>query len=80
MIPVDRETYAQYNKTQNETSNHIDSQASSSNLTTPCRSDQFNPNGTTVLSPDEESKKSIEDFLGKIDSTLAKTKKFVRNR
>lgn len=33
-----------------------------------------------VLSPEEESKKSIEDFLGKIDSTLAKSKSYVRNR
>lgn len=33
-----------------------------------------------ILSPDEESKKSIEDFLGKIDSNLAKTKKYVKNR
>lgn len=33
-----------------------------------------------MLSPEEENKKSIEDFLGKIDSNLAKTKKYVKNR
>lgn len=33
-----------------------------------------------ILSPEEENKKSIEDFLGKIDSNLAKTKKYVKNR
>lgn len=33
-----------------------------------------------LLSPEEENKKSIEDFLGKIDSNLAKTKKYVKNR
>lgn len=30
-----------------------------------------------VLSPEEENKKSIDDFLGKIDSTIAETKKYV---
>lgn len=39
-----------------------------------------NVNTDNILSPEEESKKSIEDFLGKIDSNLAKTKKYVKNR
>lgn len=30
-----------------------------------------------VLSPEEENRKDIDDFLGKIDSTLAETKKYV---
>lgn len=30
-----------------------------------------------VLSPEEENKKDIDEFLGKIDSNLAETKKFV---
>lgn len=39
-----------------------------------------NVNTDNILSPEEENKKSIEDFLGKIDSNLAKTKKYVKNR
>lgn len=32
---------------------------------------------TEVLSPEEESRKDIDAFLGKIDSTLAQTRKYV---
>lgn len=30
-----------------------------------------------VLSPEEENRKDIDEFMGKIDSTLAQTKKYV---
>lgn len=33
--------------------------------------------GGVLLSPEEESRKDIDAFLGKIDSTLAQTRKFV---
>lgn len=55
--------------------------AGSSRLPSPNAS--FSPTANlndNILSPEEESKKSIEDFLGKIDSNLAKTKKYVKNR
>lgn len=31
----------------------------------------------TNLTPEEENRKDIDDFLGKIDSTLAETKRYV---
>lgn len=52
----------------------------STNVPNSNNSPMANVNTDNILSPDEESKKSIEDFLGKIDSNLAKTKKYVKNR
>ncbi|KAG4074267.1 hypothetical protein HA402_008676 [Bradysia odoriphaga] len=36
-----------------------------------------NSQSMTVLSPEEENRKDIDEFMGKIDSTLAQTKKYV---
>lgn len=52
----------------------------STNVPNSSSSPVANENTDDILSPEEESKKSIEDFLGKIDSNLAKTKKYVKNR
>lgn len=52
----------------------------STNVPNSSSSPVANENTDNILSPEEESKKSIEDFLGKIDSNLAKTKKYVKNR
>lgn len=74
MIPVDRETSAKFNESKSASSEpHHDQPVSDE----PKRDEG---DSDAILSPDEESKKSIEDFLGKIDSTLAKTRKFVRNK
>lgn len=70
MIPVDRETSAKFNESKSASSEPRVSEE-------PKRDER---DSDAMLSPDEESKKSIEDFLGKIDSTLAKTRKFVRNK
>lgn len=89
MIPVDRDTSLQHNQfvksmslPANTDEPESPTYASSSRLQSPNASSSpttanLNDN---ILSPDEESKKSIEDFLGKIDSNLAKTKKYVKNR
>lgn len=90
MIPVDRDTSLQHNQFTKSMSlpassadeydlfepagpSHVIASNSSSSPTEPYVNDQ-------MLSPEEENKKSIEDFLGKIDSNLAKTKKYVKNR
>lgn len=94
MIPVDRDTSVQHNQFTKSLSlpnnaNDLDfSIASSSSSSASSRLSASNspknelasPSEGALMSPEEESKKSIEDFLGKIDSTLAKTKKFVKNR
>lgn len=90
MIPVDRDTSLQHNQFTKSMSlpvNSDDSEflafAGSSRLadTNASSSPTTNTNvHDNILSPEEESKKSIEDFLGKIDSNLAKTKKYVKNR
>lgn len=36
-----------------------------------------NSQSMRVLSPEEENRKDIDEFMGKIDSTLAQTKKYV---
>lgn len=93
MIPVDRDTSLQHNqfmKSMSMPANSSDNSdfldfGESSRLTpsnassSPTTNANANVNDN-ILSPDEESKKSIEDFLGKIDSNLAKTKKYVKNR
>lgn len=92
MVPVDRDTSLnqnQFTKSMSlpasvdsdfdlsaNASGSSSSQASSSNAS---NSTASNVN-EDILSPEEENKKSIEDFLGKIDSNLAKTKKYVKNR
>lgn len=91
MIPVDRDTSLQHNQFTKSLSLPSDSNddfdfpafAGSSQLSAPNPSSSPTTNANVndnILSPDEESKKSIEDFLGKIDSNLAKTKKYVKNR
>ncbi|XP_055325546.1 lysM and putative peptidoglycan-binding domain-containing protein 2 [Sitodiplosis mosellana] len=87
MIPVDRDTSLQHNqfvKSMSLPANADDTEsptyAGSSRLPSPNASNSPTANlNDNILSPDEESKKSIEDFLGKIDSNLAKTKKYVKN-
>lgn len=87
MIPVDRDTSLQHNqftKSMSLPASADDSPeftAGSSHLvaTNAPNSPTANVNDN-ILSPEEENKKSIEDFLGKIDSNLAKTKKYVKNR
>lgn len=86
MIPVDRDTLAQYNQNPQSVPSAL-SLSVTENVSTSNRQSTQSPtqtsSGTTngdvdeVLSPEEENRKSIEDFLGKIDSTLAKTKKYV---
>lgn len=95
MIPVDRDTSLQHNQQSKSlpspmksptddhllfatTSTSLSPSTSASNAATSSNTkhDKHHP----ILSPEEESKRSIEDFLGKIDSTLAKTKNYVKNR
>lgn len=87
MIPVDRDTSLQHNQFVKSMSlpttddSESPTYAGSSQLPSPNASSSPTANlSDNILSPDEESKKSIEDFLGKIDSNLAKTKKYVKNR
>lgn len=84
MIPVDRDTLAQYNQNpqsvQSALSLSVTENVSTSNrqsTQSPTQTSATNCDVDEVLSPEEENRKSIEDFLGKIDSTLAKTKKYV---
>lgn len=96
MIPVDRDTSAQYNQiqqynqntlslsvTENDSTLNRQSTHSPTSTSTMTTTTTHTSSGTTtndmdaVLSPEEENRKSIEEFLGKIDSTLAKTKKYV---
>lgn len=89
MIPVDRDTSLQHN--QFTKSMLLPATADDSNLAVNAGSSRLeaasnmahSPTANVnddILSPEEENKKSIEDFLGKIDSNLAKTKKYVKNR
>lgn len=92
MIPVDRDTSLQHNQIMKSMSlpananSDFDAPTQSSHLINATASSTTAGNSTVanfndnILSPEEESKKSIEDFLGKIDSNLAKTKKYVKNR
>lgn len=79
MIPVDHDTSTQYNQYKKSLSfpardNDLPIQSDQQNTeTVKCNDNE----ATTVLSPEEENKKSIDDFLSKIDLTIAKTKKFV---
>lgn len=75
MIPVDRDTSAQYN--QNSLSLSLAENDSALNRQSTQSSSGTATDMDAVLSPEEENRKSMEDFLGKIDSTLAKTKKYV---
>lgn len=86
MIPVDRDTSSQYNQNQQYNQNALSLSVTENDVTFNRQSNQSPTTQTTsgmtndmepVLSPEEENRKSIEDFLGKIDSTLAKTKKYV---
>lgn len=89
MIPVDRDTSLQHNQFTKSMSLPVNSEesdflalAGSSRLgeSNASHSPTANASVNDILSPEEESKKSIEDFLGKIDSNLAKTKKYVKTR
>lgn len=77
LIPVDRETSIKYNENKSTT---LNDQTTSTDHNHEHKKSDYDQTDSAVLSPDEESKKSIEDFLGKIDSTLAKSRKFVRNK
>lgn len=82
MIPVDRDTSAQYNQHQQYNQNSLSLSLTENDSTSNRQqSTQASSDNVTdmnaVLSPEEENRKSMEDFLGKIDSTLAKTKKYV---
>ena len=80
MIPVDRNS-SFYNKSERvhslppraATIDALPTTAADSNHT----ATQSNDSNSPVMSPEEESRKSIDDFMGKIDSTLAKTRKYV---
>lgn len=89
MVPVDRDTSVQHNQFTKSMSlpANVDvdfdfsTNPSSSQASTSMASGSVASNvNENILSPEEESKKSIEDFLGKIDSNLAKTKNYVKNR
>lgn len=92
MIPVDKDTSMQHNQLSKPSSPLEDTHdqnfpASTSTLTSPPSASSnktvassLDDINNSILSPEEESKKSILDFLGKIDSTLAKTKSYVKNR
>lgn len=90
MVPVDRDTSLQHNpftKSMSLPATIDDPSDISGNASQFATSYETNHSPTAnvnvndnILSPEEESKRSIEDFLGKIDSNLAKTKKYVKNR
>lgn len=88
MIPVDRDTSMQHNNqfTKSMSLPATADDASDFTAGTSHLVASNTPNSPTanvndnILSPEEENKKSIEDFLEKIDSNLAKTKKYVKNR
>lgn len=78
MIPVDKESpyyphdadaTATANARRPESLDVVDGAAASSSASTGA--------AVVVLSPEEESRKDIDAFLGKIDSTLALTRKYV---
>lgn len=81
MIPVDREASSQFSQQTERpqslpanSSNRMNMLDNSEPSNSKSLEDDMNH---VVLSPEEENKKSIDDFLGKIDSTIAKTKKYV---
>lgn len=87
MIPVDRDTSTHHNQFTKSMSlpTNVDCDFDFSNDSGTSQQTSVASNVATnvhenMLSPEEENKKSIEDFLGKIDSNLAKTKNYVKNR
>lgn len=87
MIPVDRDTSTHHNQFTKSMSlpTNVDCDFDFSNDCGTSHQSSVASNAATnvhdnMLSPEEENKKSIEDFLGKIDSNLAKTKNYVKNR
>lgn len=73
MIPIDRDSPL-YNKTNRPHS--LQSRAATVDVLSSNNVSQ-NQSMDEVLSPEEESRKDMDDFLGKIDSTIAKTRKYV---
>lgn len=71
MIPVERDS-AHYNNPDRTQS--LPPRATTIDVVS---SGASNNNFDEMLSPEEESRKSMDEFLGKIDSTIAKTRKFV---
>lgn len=81
MIPIDKDSqyYPKDERPQSlpPTSQNANKQASPSNNNELQRNGSQSMSAMPVLSPEEENKKDIDEFLGKIDSTLAETKKYV---
>lgn len=78
MIPVDKDSpfYAKDDRPQSlPTNSPVDTVDSATSHLNNNASKSLE--SATVLSPEEENRKDIDDFLGKIDSTLAETKKYV---
>lgn len=82
MIPVDRDASSQFNQQTAERPQSLPAHSAGrinlldTSEASNSKSLSYDMNNV-VLSPEEENKKSIDDFLGKIDSTIAKTKKYV---
>lgn len=73
MIPIDRDSPL-YNKTDRPHS--LPPRAATVDVLT--SNDMMQSQSIDeALSPEEESRKDMDDFLGKIDSTIAKTRKYV---
>lgn len=80
MIPVDKESkyYPKENRTHHQYHNiHENQQSIMNSQNSSTANGGSNPMMNTALSPEEENRKDIDDFLGKIDSTIAQTKKYV---
>lgn len=73
MIPIDRDS-VHYNKTDRPHS--LPPRAATIDVLSTDTATSDETDGG-ALSPEEESRKSMDDFLGKIDSTIAKTRKYV---
>lgn len=73
MIPVDKDSpfYPKDERPQSlPTRNQMDSSTTNNN-------NNSKSMDSVVLSPEEEDRKNIDEFLGKIDSNLAESRKFV---
>lgn len=74
MIPVEKDSpyYPKDDRPQS-----LPTGSSNSACSPDMQTNSQNSQSMRVLSPEEENRKDIDEFMGKIDSTLAQTKKYV---
>lgn len=76
MVPVDKDS-SYYPKDDRPQSLPTGSSNSGDCMADNMQTNSQHSQSMRVLSPEEENRKDIDEFMGKIDSTLAQTKKYV---